>query len=130
LGLWAALEALFQPVGNNKAKTIARRIATYLSSFCDQKELEDWCCREYVNRRSKFIHGSHVAPFILQNITEGKTAFPKLHEVTRLCLLGFLSLDKSEQIQISQQTGKKLQQKLDNLGQTKGLYLNQQKMYL
>jgi len=130
LGLWSALEALFQPSGSNKAKTIARRIATYLSSFHPRDELEAWCLREYRNRRSKFTHGSHVAPPSLQNVIRGKSAFPKLHEATRLCLLGFLSLKKSEQIQISQQTGKQLQRKLDELGQAKGRYLSQQKMYL
>lgn len=130
LGLWAALEALFQPTGNNKAETIARRITTYLSAFDLARDMEGWLKSEYIHRRSKFTHGLHVAAPILQYTRTGKAAFPKLHEITRLCLLGFISLDQSEQIQISEQTGKKLQQKLDSLGQAKGKYLNQQGMYL
>jgi len=130
LGLWAALEALFQPIGKNKAGTIARRITAYLSAFNLPENMEEWLKTEYRHRRSKFIHGSHIAPPILQNVIKGKTAFPKLHEVARLCLLGFLSLVKSGQTQIFQQTGRQLQQKLDNLGQAKGIYLSQQKIYL
>lgn len=130
LGLWAALEALFKPTGNNKAAAIARRITAYLSNFDLPNDIEEWLKTEYIHRRSKFAHGSHVAPPPLQNIRRGKDAFPKLHEITRLCLLGFISLDESEQIQISEQTGKKLRQKLDSLGQAKGKYLRQQKLYL
>jgi len=130
LGLWAALEAIFQPTGKNKAETVARRITAYLSAFDLPQDMEGWLKTEYIHRRSKFTHGSHVAPPPLQNITRGKDAFPKLHEITRLCLLGFISLEQSEQIQISEETGNKLQQKLESLGQAKGKYLNQQKMYL
>lgn len=130
LGLWAALEAVFQPAGSNKAETIARRITAYLSDFDLPDDLEEWLKTEYIHRRSKFTHGWHVAPPQLQNIRRGKDAIPKLHEITRLCLLGFISLDQSEQIRISKLTGKKLQQELDSLGQAKGKYLNQQKMYL
>lgn len=130
LGIWAALEAIFHPTGNYKAETIARRITSYLSAFDLPEDMEEWLKTEYIHRRSKFAHGWHVAPPPLQNIRRGKDAFPKLHEITRLCLLGFISLDQSEQIQISKQKGKILQQKLDNLGQAKGKYLSQQKMYL
>lgn len=130
LGLWAALEAIFHPTGNNKAETIARRITAYLSAFDLPEDMESWLKIEYIHRRSTFIHGLHVAEPTLQNTRRGKEAFPKLHEITRLCLLGFISLDQSEQIQISKQKGKQLQQKLDSLGQAKGKYLNQQKMYL
>lgn len=129
LGLWAALEALFQPK-DNKAETLSKRVTTYLSGFGLPDDMGKWLRNEYIHRRSKFIHGSHIAPPILQNVIKCKTAFPKLHEVTRLCLLGFLSLVKSGQTQIFQQTGRQLQQKLDNLGQAKGIYLSQQKMYL
>jgi hypothetical protein len=92
--------------------------------------MENWLETEYIHRRSKYAHGWHVAPPSLQNIRRGKDAFPKLHEITRLCLLGFISLDQSKLVEISTQTGQKLQQKLDRLGQAKGKYLNQQKMYL
>jgi hypothetical protein len=130
LGLWAALEAIFKPTGNKKAETIARRIATYLSAFNLPEDIEEWLKTEYIHRRSRFIHGSHIAPPLLQDIRSGSKAFPMLHEITRLCLLGFLSLEESEQEQLSRCKGKKLQQKLDGLGQAKGNYLNQQKMYL
>jgi len=129
LGLWAALEAIFCPTGN-KAKTIAKRITDYLSAFDLPEDMGNWLEIEYIHRRSKFTHGSHVAPPPLQNIRRGKDAFSKLHEITRLCLLSFISLDQSEQIEISTQTGQKLQQQLDRLGQAKGKYLRDQQMYL
>lgn len=130
LGLWAALESLFQPKGTKKAEKISRRITVYLSAFDLPINMEKWIKTEYTHRRSKFIHGLYVAEPELQNDITGHEAFAQLHEITRLCLLGFISLDQSEQIQISELSGRKLQQKLDSLGQTKGKYLNQQKMYL
>ena len=128
LGLWAALEALFRPNGN-KAKTIAKRITAYLSGFFENDgNMEQWLITEYRKRRSEFIHGSHIAPPDLQNVTKGKDAFPKLHEVTRLCLLGFLSMEKSERRQVFQKNG--MQKRLDRLACAEGKYLNRQRMYL
>ena len=128
LGLWAALEALFSPNGS-KAKTIAKRITTYLSGFLEDNEnMEQWLITEYIKRRSEFIHGSHIAPPNLQNATKGKDAIPKLHEVTRLCLLGFLSMDKSERRRVFQKKG--MQKRLDSLACAEGKYLNKQRMYL
>ncbi len=127
LGLWASLEALFKPNGN-KAKTIAKRITAYLSGFFENDEnMEQWLITEYQKRRSEFVHGSHIAPPVLQNVRKGKDAIPILHEVTRLCLLGFLSMEKSERRQVFQKKCK--QKRLDSLGQAKGKYLSQQKMY-
>ncbi|MGA2678535.1 MAG: hypothetical protein ABSF37_04430 [Sedimentisphaerales bacterium] len=128
LGLWASLEAMFQPT-SNKAKTLAKRITVYLSTFGFKQDMAKWLENEYTHRRSRFIHGSHIAPPNLQNI-KSPDAFSKLHEITRLCFLGFLSLEKSKLTQILQQKGKQLQRTLDNLGQAQGRFLDQQKMYL
>jgi len=128
LGLWAALEAIFQPTGSKKAETIARRITAYLSAFDLPEDMELWLKTEYINRRSKFIHGSHIAPPVLQNVRKGKEAIPKLHEVTRLCLLGFLSMEKSERSQVFQKTG--MQKRLDSFVCAEGKYLNKQRTYL
>ena len=128
LGLWASLEAMFQPTGNNKAKTLAKRIAVYLSTFGFPQDMGKWLENEYTNRRSRLIHGSHIAPPNLKNV-KSPDAFSKLHEITRLCFLGFLSLEESKRTQILQQKGKQLQRTLDNLGQAQGKFLDQQKMY-
>lgn len=129
LGLWAALEALFQPSGTKKAETIASRITAYLAEFLlNDEDMENWLKTEYRQRRSKFIHGSHIAPPDLQNVRKGKDAFPKLHEVTRLCLLGFLSMEKSERRRVFQKKG--MQKRLDSLACAEGKYLNKQRMYL
>jgi hypothetical protein len=134
LGLWASLEAIFQPTVN-KAETLARRITAYLSPFSlphfsSPQDMGKWLKNEYIHRRSRFIHGSYIALPKLQNVIKGHVAFPKLHEITRLCLLGFLSLEKSKRKQILQQNGNQLQHTLDNLGQAQGKYLDQQKIYL
>ena len=129
LGLWASLEAMFQPTGSNKAKTLAKRITVYLSTFGFSQDMEKWFENEYTHRRSRFIHGSHIAQPNLQNV-KSPYAFSKLHEITRLCFLGFLSLEKSQRMQILEQKGKQLQRTLDNLGQAQGKFLAQQKMYL
>ena len=134
LGLWAALEAIFQPPKYQKAKPLAKRITDYVfpfssSHFNSPQDMEKWLENEY-KRRNAFIHGSHVAPPNLRNVTKSPDAFSKLHEITRLCLLGFLSLEKSERMKILQQKNDQLQCTLDNLGQAKGKYLDQQKMYL
>jgi hypothetical protein len=136
LGLWAALEALFQHEDEKIGKTLAKRITAYLFSgfgfphFDSPQDMEEWLKNEYKHRRNRFAHGSHIATPTLQNITKAPDAFSKLHEITRLCLLGFLTFDKSERTQILQQTGKQLQHTLDNLGQARGKYLDQQQMYL
>jgi len=119
---------MFQPT-SNKAKTLAKRITVYLSTFGFKQDMAKWLENEYTHRRSRFIHGSHIAPPNLQNI-KSPDAFSKLHEITRLCFLGFLSLEKSKLTQILQQKGKQLQRTLDNLGQAQGRFLDQQKMYL
>ncbi len=131
-GLWAALEAIFKPNGD-KAKTLARVITVYLfpgfgsPHFSSPQDMERWLKDEYLHGRSELIHGSHIAPPNLRNVTKSPDAFSKLHEITRLCLLGFLSLEKSKRTQILQQKGKQLQH---TLRQAKGKYLDQQKMYL
>lgn len=56
LGLFAALEALFVPRGNY-ARTLATRVARFLSSFQFPVELSKWLEQEYIHARSQLIHG-------------------------------------------------------------------------
>jgi hypothetical protein len=63
MGLFAALECLFVPKGNH-ARTLATRVARFLSSFQFPVEISEWLEHEYIHGRSKLIHG--VQTYILR----------------------------------------------------------------
>ncbi len=129
-GLFAALEALFSPQ-NNKAKTLASRVSKFLVHFQHNfpEDISNWIEKQYVER-GKLIHGSQdIVPWT--GIRDSRaTAFGRLHEITRLCILGFLSLDQSKHISLSQKAGKTLQNDIDALGPASGGYLEGQRMFL
>ena len=90
LGLFGALEALFVPGKTKIHKTLARRVALFLDL---SDECRDWLQKEYGSRRNRLAHGkddampsSRLAPDKLQ-------ALGGLHELTRLSILRFLSLE-------------------------------------
>ena len=89
IGLFAALESLFVP-RKNKAKNIAFRISNFLE-LSDSNE--GWLIEKY-NHRSDIVHGiQDVKPWSNELNDKKSRAFGKLHEITRLCILGFLSLE-------------------------------------
>ncbi|MDP3919617.1 MAG: hypothetical protein Q8R76_02265, partial [Candidatus Omnitrophota bacterium] len=57
-------------------------------------------------------------------------AFVRLHEITRLCLLGFLALDDQILKQLSEDSGNSLQRAVSNLSAAKGQYLEGQEMWI
>jgi hypothetical protein len=64
LGLFSALEALFLPTGS-KAKCLAQRVSSYLSSFDSDGTLENWLKYQYIHERSQIAHGiQNVNPWI------------------------------------------------------------------
>jgi len=129
LGLFSALEALFVPKGN-KAKSLAKRVASFLSSFDLDGSLESWLKSQYIHGRSQLSHGiQDVNPWM--KLRKSKhDSYGKLHEIVRLSLLGFLSLQTSEIVSLTKQTGNKLQQDLDTLPPAKGTFLDSQGMWL
>ena len=164
LALFAALEALFVPKGN-KAKTLASRIAKFLSHFDFSASHEDyekfgglkgWLENEYIHRRSNLTHGMQEAlpwrnslrdegvtprertlrPEAEGVVLWGKTlrpekaeAFGRLHEITRLCILGFLSFDDDTLAVLTNSNGPKLQKELDNLNSATGRLLDSQQAW-
>jgi len=129
LGLFSALEALFLPKGN-KAKSLAKRIASYLSSFDGDGTLESWLKSQYIHERSQLAHGiQDINPWIKLRKSKHES-YGKLHEIVRLCLLGFLSLRSSEITNLTKKTGNNLQQELDNLAPAKGTFVEGQFMWL
>ena len=129
LGLFSAIEALFMPKGN-KAKSLAKRVSSYLSSFDGDGTLESWLQSQYIHERSQIAHGiQNVNPWI--KIRKSKhDNYGRLHEVVRLCLLGFLSLHFSEIINLAAKKGNNLQKELDKLPPAKGIFIEGQSMWL
>ncbi|MBW2099041.1 MAG: hypothetical protein JRG77_09685 [Deltaproteobacteria bacterium] len=129
LGLFASLEALFVPSGN-KAATLSRRVSNFLSNFQFPEPMEKWIKDEYINGRHKLAHGIHDAAFGATLSSSRREAFGRLHEITRLSLLGFLSLDDKKLNELSKDSGNSLQKVLDNLGGVSGPFLRNQEIWL
>ena len=129
IGLFAALEALFVP-SRNKAATLARRVSNFLSNFPFPELMEKWIKDEYINGRNKLAHGIHDATFRSKLGPSRHQAFGRLHEITRLSLLGFLSLGNEELSELCNGSGNSLQKALDKLSGASGAFLKNQKMWL
>jgi hypothetical protein len=137
LALFAALEALFVPSGN-KATALARRVASFLTNydfylpyedFEKYGTLENWLKNEYENGRNSLTHGvQDVTPWTKYSEPRAQT-FGRLHEITRLCILGFMSLDDDKLAFHSESNGRRLQKGLDSLSPATGQFLDGQKMW-
>jgi hypothetical protein len=126
IGLFAALESLLVPKGN-KAKTIAARIVKFLDLPDSDKS---WLVDKY-NHRSDIVHGvQDIKPWSTELNKKKSMIFGKLHEITRLCILGFLSLDDKKLNILSNAKGTGLQNELDNLGKAEGEYFSGQRLWL
>lgn len=128
LGLFAALEALFVPL-NKKGVTIAKRASKFLSCFDFPEPIDAWLKDQYINVRSKLAHGIHDATFDLKLSPGRKQAFGRLHEITRLVLLGFLSMEDESLSKLNNLTGQQLQESLDSLNPATGVFLTGQKCW-
>lgn len=129
LGLFSALEALFVPQGK-KADTLAIRIARFLNRFDSDGSLEKWLSHEYKHGRSQLAHGiQDVKPWEKTRLSKVE-AFGKLHEIARLCILGFLSMDDKKLVSLSGKTGTDLHNELDSLDPATGRFLDGQCMWL
>ena len=128
LGLFAALEALFVPSGK-KAVSLSKRVSKFLNIFNFPESKAKWIKEEYIKGRSSLAHGIHDATFGTKLRPERYQAFGRLHEITRLSLLGFLSMDSEELKKWSMGSGNNLQKILDCLAPASGDFLKQQKCW-
>jgi hypothetical protein len=134
MGLFAGLEALFVPKGNH-ARTLATRVAGFLSSFQFPADISAWLEHEYIHGRSKLIHGvpdihpSGKQPAQVSQQSDERTdttrtvAFGRLHELVRLSILGFLSLPDQTIKDHSSKSGTRLQDLIENLGPPGGEFV-------
>ncbi|TAJ29923.1 MAG: hypothetical protein EPO64_03465 [Nitrospirae bacterium] len=128
LALFAALDSLFVPQGN-KAKTLSRRATNFLSHLTFPGSLNDWLQREYATGRNDLAHGvQDVVPWTRTRHSRAE-AFGRLHEITRLCILGFISLDNSGLALHSASTGQHLQHFLDALDPASGGFIDGQRFW-
>lgn len=139
MGLFAALESLFVPKGNY-ARTLAKRVAEFLSSVQFPMGISDWLELEYIHRRSTLIHGiPDVLPSGMRPTQQGQgdvptgnaraLAFGRLHELVRLSILGFLSLPDQAISEHSASNGTRLQGLIENLGPAQGEFIAQQAVW-
>jgi hypothetical protein len=140
MGLFAALECLFVPKGNH-ARTLATRVAGFLSGFEFPAEMSEWLEHEYIHGRSKLVHGvpdihpSGTQPTQVGQQNEGRrdttrtVAFGRLHELARLSILGFLSLPDQTIKDHSAANGTRLQGLIENLGRAHGEFIAQQAVW-
>ena len=129
IGLWASLEALLRP-DNDLAKTLAKRVSTFLSGFDFSVDLEEWIKSEYNRRRNAYAHGQHIAQPWSPDTDPAPEAFGKLHEITRLCLLGFLSMDTQELLKLQNSKKGDLTRLLNGLPPASGRFLDGQRAWL
>jgi len=129
LGLFAALEALFVLTGN-KAAALGARVSSFLAAFDFPEDLEQWLSKEYRVGGNNIAHGVHEVSFgtTLQD-GRGQT-FGRLHEIVRLCILGFMALRDEQLSALSTMTGPKLQKALDSLEPASGRFIAGQRMCL
>lgn len=128
LALYAALEALFAPSGNY-AKTLGVRTGKYLSPYDSGLGICGWIEKHYREARHPLSHGFWQFSPNPSYIDVRSCEFGILHEIVRLALLGFLSMEANE-VSFLDQNGTKLQKALDNTKPANGQYLQGQKMWL
>jgi hypothetical protein len=137
MGLFAALECLFVPKGNH-ARTLATRVAGFLSGFMFPVEISEWLEHEYIHGRSKLIHGvPDVHPSGKQltpanqkaggsSDTPKTVAFGRLHELVRLSILGYLCLPNQMIRDHSGKNGTQLQNLIENITPAEGPFVREQ----
>jgi len=129
IGLFAALEALFVLTGN-KAATLGARVSSFLAACDFPEDLEQWLSKEYRVGRNNIAHGVHEVSFRTRLEDARGRAFGRLHEIVRLCILGFIALRDEQLSALSTMTGNKLQKELANLGLASGRFIEGQRMCL
>lgn len=136
LGLFTVLESLFRPEarhdGDSYDQILSNSVPSFLSSFVDIPDnLSDWLCKSYRQKRNKLAHGMYeVNPDNIELSDDKINEFGKLHETTRLCILGFLSLNEDTIEEIRKARRRVLRNIIDNLKPDNRLFLTNQKLWL
>jgi hypothetical protein len=132
LALYAVLEHLFVP-DKTKATTLANRASSFLSGFTAPATwcIQQWLRQDYDHGRSKLAHGDirDVNPWQPGLDPDKEKRLGRLHEICRLCILGFISLPDHELQTIGRATGTRLQKQIEQLAPATGRFLKHQRMW-
>ncbi len=129
LSLFSALEAMFDP-RVNKAKSLAYRIDRFLSDIPKNFDIKEFIIKEYKSERN-IIHGKQNISTMFSKLDEEKVnKIAKLMEITRLCILGFISMDNKFLELYGSDTNGKNNKLLDNLPKAEGKYIEGQKFWI
>lgn len=99
LGLYSALESLFAPSvqsRGNYAQTLGARVGSFLTPYSNGVNLNHWITQHYEKERHPLSHGFWQIDPRQSPSTNKRNDLGTLHEVLRLSLLGFLSLNSNE----------------------------------
>lgn len=136
IGLFGALEAIFCP-NKTKSKTLSKRASSFLCQFHRQfsklkigsKKMGEWIEDQYIRVRSQIVHGTYDSKLQIEKDITGYQNYGILHEITRLSLLGFISLENDLLSKLSESSGVALQRTIDNLNSASGNYLTNQRIW-
>jgi len=131
LALYAVLEGLFAPQ-DKKAETLATRVGSFLAGVAAPAGwcVEQWLENDYIHGRSQLAHGiGDVAPWEKELHPRNKERIGRLHEMCRLCILGFMSLPDATLQSIGMASGTPLQNHLKSLAPACGPFLKDQRVW-
>lgn len=126
LGLFSALEALLVPHGQDKHATLAHRAAQFLAL---PETLQDWLENEYARGRNLLAHGVDDAMPWSKLREDHRVLFGALHELTRLCILGFMCMGDDELETLSMRSVSRVQTRLTSLPPAAGRFIHGQQAW-
>jgi hypothetical protein len=132
LGLFAALEALLS-AGKADARALSERTARFLSKMPPPQgwEIQKWVYSEYKDVRNKLSHGDQdINPWRKKLSCENRQRLGRLHEIARLCILGFMGLSDRALLEIGKAKKQvELERLLDQLEPASGGFMTDQHMW-
>jgi hypothetical protein len=140
LGLFACLDCLFpQPsprvanylVREKYGERLARRVAKFLSTIARPPRLQSWIATSYGRWRNPLAHGFHDVGLGSRGSASRSAMLLKLHEVTRLTLLGFMGLSNDDILGLlpAHADTVAVQNGLDAIGAAPASYLQDQQFW-
>jgi len=127
--LFASLEALFYPTGSGKGQTLARRVDSFLSTTETKFSIKDFIQNEYRSGRN-IVHGLQDISVFQKLNDEKKQKLGRLHEITRLCILGFMSMGNDNLQSYTSKTGPTVKKLLDNIKPACGKFIDGQRIWI
>jgi hypothetical protein len=128
IGLFAALEALF-PIkkSGDYSKKLSEYVSMFLSDKCDPLIISQFIKDEYDKQRNPIAHGKYNYSFYQDSEARNKS-FGFLHEIVRLTILGFLSMDEELLKKLLYTKSTRLKEVMKEIGPAKGNFIDGQSL--